>query len=121
MNTISCEIAIIGGGPGGYVAAIMAAKEGKKVVLIEKKFLGGTCTNVGCIPTKAMLASANIQHEVENGKRVGLNVENAKIEFSDVMKHVFRTVQTSRKGIELLLKKDNLTTIFGEARFFDEH
>ena len=62
------NIAIIGGGPGGYVAAIMAAKEGKKVVLIEKKFLGGTCTNVGCIPTKAMLASANIQHEVENGK-----------------------------------------------------
>ncbi|HOV46432.1 MAG TPA: dihydrolipoyl dehydrogenase [Exilispira sp.] len=121
MNTIACEIAIIGGGPGGYVAAIMAAKEGKKVVLIEKKFLGGTCTNVGCIPTKAMLASANIQHEVENGKRVGLNVENAKIDFSDVMKHVSRTVQTSRKGIELLLKKDNLTTIFGEARFFDEH
>ncbi|HPC39179.1 MAG TPA: FAD-dependent oxidoreductase, partial [Exilispira sp.] len=120
MNTIKVDIAIIGAGPGGYVAAIVAAKEGKTVALIEKDKLGGTCTNYGCIPTKAMLSSVSVMEEVENAKRIGLNVEKVELNFSDVVKHRNRAVNTSRKGIELLLQKANVNLIAGMG-FISDH
>ncbi len=113
MNNIKVDIAILGAGPGGYVAAIVAAKEGKTVALIEKDKLGGTCTNYGCIPTKAMLASVSIMEELENAKRLGLNIENSSLNFSEVIKHRNRAVTTSRKGIELLLQKAGVNLIAG--------
>ena len=120
MNTIKVDIAIIGAGHGGYVAAIVAAKEGKTVALIEKDKLGGTCTNYGCIPTKAMLSSVSVMEEVENAKRIGLNVEKVELNFSDVVKHRNRAVNTSRKGIELLLQKANVNLIAGMG-FISDH
>lgn len=115
MNNIKVDIAIIGAGPGGYVAAIVAAKEGKTVAIIEKDKLGGTCTNYGCIPTKAMLASVSVMEEIENAKRIGLNVEKVDLNFSDVIKHRNRAVTASRKGIELLLQKAGVNILFGNG------
>ncbi len=119
MNNIKVDIAIIGAGPGGYVAAIVAAKEGKTVALIERDKAGGTCTNYGCIPTKAMLASVSVMEELENAKRIGLNVEKVELEFSDVIKHRNRAVTASRKGIELLLQKNGVNLIFGNGIISD--
>lgn len=120
MNNIKVGIAILGAGPGGYVAAIVAAKEGKTVALIEKDKLGGTCTNYGCIPTKAMLASVSIMEELENAKRLGLNVENWQLNFGEVIKHRNRAVATSRKGIELLLQKAAVNLISGTGHISDD-
>ncbi len=113
MNTLKVDIAVLGAGPGGYVAAICAGKEGKSVALVEKDNLGGTCTNYGCIPTKAMLSSITLFEELENTKRIGLSVDNAKLNFSDIVKHRNRAVLASRKGIELLLQKANVNFING--------
>ncbi|MFN3410821.1 MAG: dihydrolipoyl dehydrogenase [Exilispira sp.] len=113
MNNIKVDIAIIGAGPGGYVAAIVAAKEGKTVALIEKDKPGGTCTNYGCIPTKAMLTSVSLMEEIENAKRVGLFIDKVELNYIDVIKHRNRAVTSSRKGIELLLQKAKVNLISG--------
>ncbi len=115
MGSIKVDIAIIGAGPGGYVAAICAGKEGKSVAIIEKDKVGGTCTNYGCIPTKAMLSSINVMEEIENSKRIGLTIGDAKLNYEGIVKHRSRAVTTSRKGIELLLQKANVKLISGEA------
>ena len=100
---------VIGGGPGGYVCAIRLAQLGKKAALVEKEYLGGTCTNWGCIPTKAMLSSAHLYTEIkEKSKRLGVEVGELNYRLDGIMAHMKRTVTTSRKGIELLLKKNGV-------------
>jgi dihydrolipoamide dehydrogenase len=74
------DIAIIGGGPGGYVAAIRAGQLGKKVVLIEREHLGGICLNWGCIPTKALLRSAEIYHLINRSSEFGIEVSSVKFD-----------------------------------------
>ncbi|QTA37756.1 dihydrolipoyl dehydrogenase [Thermosipho ferrireducens] len=107
---------IIGGGPGGYVSAIRLSQLGKKVALIEKSLIGGTCTNVGCIPTKAILTAAHLYTDIkEKAKKFGINVENVGFDLSGIMKHMSKSVTMSRKGIEYLLKKNNVDLYYGKA------
>ena len=82
------SVIVIGGGPGGYVAAIRAAQLGAKVTVVEKQYLGGTCLNVGCIPTKCLLHSAELVEDIKNqGKEIGVEVEGVKVNFPQVIAH----------------------------------
>ena len=107
---------VIGAGPGGYVCAIKSAQLGLKVAVVEKEHAGGTCTNKGCIPTKALLSVSHLFHELKTkAKKFGINVENVSYDFSMIKKHMERSVMTSRKGVEYLLKKNKVDYIKGEA------
>lgn len=110
------DAVIIGGGPGGYVCAIRLAQLGKKVALIEKSHLGGTCTNVGCIPTKALLTGAHLFSEVKDkSRKLGVNVGSVEYSLAQAMKHMQRVVGASRKGVEFLLKKNGVEYVKGTA------
>lgn len=110
------DIAIIGAGPGGYVAAIRAAQLGASVALIERKDLGGTCLNKGCIPTKAMLASVHCLHNVKQAKSFGIEVQGFNIDIDKVYSRQKKIVQQMSKGLEQLLKSySEITICRGEA------
>lgn len=110
------DAVVIGAGPGGYVAAIKLAQRGKSVLVVEKSFPGGTCTNWGCIPTKAMLTSAHLyKNVVEKAAELGVLVEKVAFDFSRIKNHMNRVVMASRKGIEYLFKKNGVELILGEA------
>ncbi|ANQ53669.1 dihydrolipoamide dehydrogenase [Thermosipho sp. 1063] len=110
------DVVILGGGPGGYVAAIRLSQLGKKVAVVEKEELGGTCTNKGCIPTKAMLTSAHLYRDIrEKAKKFGIKVEGVSFELSSIMKHMQKSVTMSRKGIEFLMKKNKIDVFKDEG------
>jgi dihydrolipoamide dehydrogenase len=107
---------VIGAGPGGYVAAVKLAQHGKRVAVVEKSFVGGTCTNWGCIPTKALLTSAHLlRNIIEKGAELGVLAENVSFDFSKMKNHMNKVVMASRKGIEYLFKKNKIELINGEA------
>lgn len=109
------DVAVIGGGPGGYVAAIRAAQLKKKVVLIEKEHLGGVCLNWGCIPTKSLLKSAEVFEYIKHAKDYGIDAGKAEV---NIKKIVERSREISGKlagGVKLLLKKNKVTVIDGVA------
>ncbi len=111
------DVVVLGGGPGGYVAAIRAAQLGQKTAVIEREHLGGICLNWGCIPTKALLKSAELYQKMQHAEEYGISAQN--IEF-DIEKIVARSRNVSSKlvgGIAGLLKKNKVTVIEGEARF----
>jgi dihydrolipoamide dehydrogenase len=110
------EIGIIGGGPGGYVAAIRAAQLGAKVTLIEKDELGGICTNWGCIPTKALLRGVELLESVEGAKDFGIQVEQVAVDFSKLMARKERAVKTLVSGVGGLMKSNGIEVIKGKAR-----
>lgn len=118
---IEGEITIIGGGPGGYVAAIEAAKLGAKVVIVEKENLGGTCLNRGCIPTKAMVRSAEVFENIKNAKSFGLKAENVEVDIKAVVERKNSIVKNLVDGIKYLMGKHNITVIEGEAVVLDEN
>ncbi len=111
------KIIVIGGGPGGYVAALRGAKKGAEVTLIEKDLLGGTCLNRGCIPTKAILHTANLYHETKHFASYGIQLQGAQLDFNQLMEHKEKTVSQLRNGVQFLLKKAGVTVVQGEARF----
>ena len=116
------DIAVIGAGPGGYVAAIKAAQLGKKVCIAEKEHFGGTCLNVGCIPTKALLKSAEMFNEVKEAAAYGVTGVDAaalKINLNDVQKRKQQVVGTLVNGVEGLLRKNGVTVKRGAAEFVD--
>lgn len=116
------DAVVIGSGPGGYVCAIKLAQLGRKVALVEKNTLGGTCTNWGCIPTKAMLTVAHLVREVrEKADRFGINLRYEGFDLSKIMSHAQRSVTLSRKGIEFLLKKNGVEVFFGTAEISEVH
>ncbi|ABR30686.1 dihydrolipoamide dehydrogenase [Thermosipho melanesiensis] len=103
------DVVVIGGGPGGYIASIRLSQLGKKVAIIEKEELGGTCTNKGCIPTKALLTSAHLYRDIkEKASKFGIKVDSVDFELSGIMKHMQKAVTMSRKGIEFLMKKNKI-------------
>lgn len=112
-------ITVIGGGPGGYVAAIRAAQLGAEVTLIEKSHIGGTCLNEGCIPTKALLHSAEIYEEAKNGESAGVIAE-PKLDFAKVMENKGAVVDRLVGGVKTLLKANGVKVIDGEASFIDK-
>ncbi|TAK22190.1 MAG: dihydrolipoyl dehydrogenase [Chloroflexota bacterium] len=111
-----CDIAVVGGGPGGYVAAIRAAQGGASVILIEREHLGGTCLNVGCIPSKALLASAERLHELRSSAALGIRVTGEiGFDWAAVMNHKERTIRQLRGGVEALVKSNGIELIRGSA------
>lgn len=114
------QIAVIGGGPGGYVAAIRAAQLGADVTLIEKKNIGGTCLNVGCIPTKALLHSAEVYHTALCGKSCGVDAEGVRLNWEQVQAYRADTVKALVGGVDGLLQANGVTVIKGCASFTDD-
>ena len=115
------SVLIIGGGPGGYVAAIRAAQLGADVTVIEKQHLGGTCLNVGCIPTKCLLHSAELVEQIKTqGRDIGVEVEGVKVNFPQVIAHKNAVSKQLTSGIAGLLKLNKVKKIDGEAVFAGE-
>lgn len=109
------DIAIIGAGPGGYVAAIRAAQLGAKVVLIENDNLGGTCLNWGCIPSKATLTCADKYNSAKKFSKFGINVENLDFDYTKISERKWLVVEKMRKSLTQLIKSNKIDVIFGEG------
>ncbi len=107
------DVAILGGGPGGYVAAIRASQLGLKVCLIEKGLVGGTCLNRGCIPTKALLHAADLLRKAKDAERFGISIKDVGFSFRKVMDRKAEVVKGLREGVELLLKKRSVDVVRG--------
>jgi dihydrolipoamide dehydrogenase len=110
------DIAILGSGPGGYTAAIRAAQLGMSVGLIEKKHLGGTCLNAGCIPAKALIQCATVYEQAKNGRQHGLRSTDLTADWSAVQKYRHRCIIRLRKGVETLMEKNRIEVIRGHGR-----
>ena len=116
------DVGIIGGGPGGYVAAIKAAQLGGKVCLIEKGEWGGTCLNRGCIPTKTLFAVANLATQVQEASTFGVNINGeTTIDYSQVLNHKTSVIQQLTGGIAQLLKANGVDTFNGMATLIDRN
>jgi dihydrolipoamide dehydrogenase len=115
------DVAVIGGGPAGYVAAIRAQQLGARAALIEKGYLGGVCTNVGCIPTKALIHAAKMMVEMESAAQMGLSPGKVSLDFARTAQHRDEVVLKLRKGVETLLGANKVEILRGEAAFEDPH
>lgn len=115
------DVIIIGAGPGGYVAAIKAAQNGKKTAIVEREALGGICLNWGCIPTKALLKSAEMLQSIQHADDFGLDVKGVKADFSKVMSRSREVAGGMSQGIDYLMKKNKIEVIEGTASFADAH
>lgn len=110
------DIIVIGSGPGGYVTAIRAAQLGFKTAVIEKENLGGICLNWGCIPTKALLKSAQVFDYLNHAKEYGISADNVKADFGAVIKRSRDVAEGMSKGIQFLMKKNKIDVIMGTAK-----
>ena len=110
------DIIVIGSGPGGYVTAIRASQLGFKTAIIEKESLGGICLNWGCIPTKALLKSAQVYEYLNHAKEYGISADNIKADFSGVVKRSRDVADGMSKGIQFLMKKNKIDVIMGTAK-----
>ena len=115
---MSYDVVVIGAGPGGYVAAIKAAQLGLKTAIVEKRdTLGGTCLNVGCIPSKALLYASEIFAEAQHGfEALGVSVSKPKLDLAGMMAHKQKTVDGNTSGVAFLMKKNKIDTIYGTAK-----
>jgi dihydrolipoamide dehydrogenase len=115
------DLIVIGAGPGGYVAAIRAAQLGAKVAIVEKDEMGGTCLNRGCIPTKALYASAKRWKNIRNADQYGFKVTGAEFDFTAIMENKNKVVHRLTSGVSSLMKKNKVEIIKGEAKIKKEH
>ncbi len=113
------DVVVIGAGPGGYVAAIRAAQLGLKTAVIEKQHLGGICLNWGCIPTKALLKSSEINHLLHNLDAYGFSADNIKFDFNKIIGRSRDVAQKLSSGIAHLLKKNKVEVIMGEGKILN--
>ena len=111
------DVIVIGAGPGGYVAAIKASQTGKKVALIEKGDVGGTCLNVGCIPTKTLIANATALHTIQHAADFGINIGNVSIDFAKMKERKDGVISKMRKSLEGLIQSNQIEIIRGHATF----
>ena len=118
MNN-SFDVLIIGGGPGGYVAAIRAGQLGLRTALVEKRHLGGICLNWGCIPTKAMLHGAEVGHAMRHADQLGFSVGEIAFEIRRLVEYSRSVSQRLTDGVAFLMKKHNVTVINGEGRLLE--
>lgn len=114
------DVAILGGGPGGYTAAIRAAQHGLKVAVIEAEQLGGVCLNWGCIPTKALLRNAEVLNLVRTGERFGLQVEFS-FDYGKAIDRSREVVERLRRGIAFLFRKHRIDLLQGSGKLLDPH
>jgi dihydrolipoamide dehydrogenase len=110
------DLAVLGGGPGGYVGAIRAAKLGLKVVVVEKNNLGGVCLNHGCIPTKALYHVAQTLDEIDKAQIFGIEVNKPTLDFSKAMARKDDIIEMQRRGLAFHFKKNGIEIIYGEGR-----
>ena len=116
MAESNFDVLIIGGGPGGYVAAIRSAQLGLKTAVVERAHLGGICLNWGCIPTKALLRSAEIYHYMQHAKDYGLSASNVSFDAAAVVARSRAVSKQLNGGVGFLMKKNKITVIDGEAK-----
>jgi dihydrolipoamide dehydrogenase len=114
------DVVVIGGGIGGYTCAIRASQLGKKVALIEQREIGGTCLNRGCIPTKALLRSAELYDLFKSSEEFGIRAESISFDMRKMMDRKNGVVSKLRGGVELLLKRANVTVVKGKGEILDE-
>ena len=107
------DVVVLGSGPGGYVTAIRAAQLGFKTAVIEKESLGGVCLNWGCIPTKALLKSANVFEYIQHAADYGIEVKDSKANFTDVIKRSRDVANGMSSGVQFLMKKNKIEVIMG--------
>lgn len=112
----SFDVVIIGAGPGGYVSAIRAAQLGMKTAIVEREHLGGVCLNWGCIPTKALLRSAEVKHLIDNAASFGISISEAKADLEAIVKRSRTVAGQLSSGIRGLLKKNKVTVFEGTAK-----
>jgi dihydrolipoamide dehydrogenase len=115
MAETTFDVIVIGSGPGGYVTAIRAAQLGFRTAIVERSFLGGICSNWGCIPTKALLRSAEIFHNLRHAKDYGLSADNVNFDAAAVIKRSRGVAGRMNAGVGFLMKKNKVTVIWGEA------
>src|SRR5438876_10036312 len=115
MADTSFDVIIIGSGPGGYVTAIRAAQLGFKTAIVEKSYLGGICLNWGCIPTKALLRSAEIFHYMQHASDYGLSADKVAFDPSAVVKRSRAVSKRLNDGVGFLMRKNKVAVIWGEA------
>lgn len=117
------KLVVIGGGPAGYVAAITAAQNGKDVTLIDEADLGGTCLNVGCMPTKSLLESAEVHDIVRKANDYGvtLNTGSISIDWDQIQARKSQIVMQLVQGIQYLMKKNKIKVVKGKAKFETDH
>ncbi|MCC6842045.1 MAG: dihydrolipoyl dehydrogenase [Saprospiraceae bacterium] len=110
------DVLVIGSGPGGYVAAIRAAQLGKNVGIVERESLGGICLNWGCIPTKALLKSAQVFEYINHASDYGIKIAEASADFGQIVKRSRNVAEGMSKGVQFLMKKNKITVIMGNAK-----
>src|SRR5207247_8411828 len=119
-DVIEKDVAVIGAGPGGYVAAIRAAQLGASVVCIEKEYLGGVCLNVGCIPTKALIRSAELFAIMQHAERFGIHADNVRVDYPAMVKREQKVVKRLVSGVGTLFKHNGVDRLMGAYRFNDD-
>ncbi|SEN21569.1 dihydrolipoyl dehydrogenase [Lihuaxuella thermophila] len=110
------DLVVLGAGPGGYVAAIRAAQLGMKVAVVEKEKVGGVCLHKGCIPSKTLLRSAELYHDMKNSENYGIHVADVRLDMSQVQQRKQKVVSQLHKGVEHLLKKNKVDVYKGTGR-----
>ena len=110
------DLTVLGGGPGGYVAAIRASQLGLKTALIEKEHLGGICLNWGCIPTKALLRSSEVLDLINNSSDFGIKVDGVSFDLQGMIERSRNIAARLSSGVSMLLKKNKVTLIEGHGK-----
>ncbi|NBI27633.1 dihydrolipoyl dehydrogenase [Chengkuizengella marina] len=116
MSTLNYDVVVLGGGTGGYVAAIKAAQLGKTVAIVEREKLGGTCLHKGCIPSKSFLRSAEVYATMNNSEEYGVTASSIQLHFEKVQNRKNKIVDQLHKGIEFLMKKNKIDVFYGNGR-----
>ncbi|MGB1867732.1 MAG: dihydrolipoyl dehydrogenase [Porticoccaceae bacterium] len=120
QNQQHFDLMVVGGGPGGYVAAIRAAQLGFKTALVEKQHLGGVCLNWGCIPTKALLRGADIAHSIKEAEQFGFTVEKLQFDINKLVQHSRSVAGKLSQGVAYLMQKNGISVIDGTASVADK-
>ena len=110
------DVIVLGSGPGGYPAAIRASQLGKKCAIVERESLGGICLNWGCIPTKALLKSAQVYEYAKHASSYGINVENPSTNFGGIITRSRGVADKMSKGVQFLMKKNKIDVIMGNGK-----
>ncbi len=119
--SLDIDVLVIGGGPGGYVAAIRAAQLGKSVLIADKSEWGGVCLNRGCIPSKALISAAHQYEHMQHSDSIGISADNVKVDFAKVQSWKNSIVSKQTGGVSTLLKGNKIQMFQGEAMFINEH
>src|SRR5690625_3564120 len=117
---IDVDTLVVGAGPGGYVAAIRAAQLGQDVTIVDKDSLGGTCLNIGCIPSKALIEAGHMAANAQGNEELGITTEKVNVDFSKVQKWKGEVVNKLTSGVSSLMKGNKVDVINGEVYFVDD-